>query len=94
MSVTLRGAQYRLEDLASITGASYSQIRRYIREARLPGAVRAGEYSYYPKETLDGIRQVQALFAANLTLRDIHDRLHPEDDDEPAFTYVDDGALG
>lgn len=91
----MKSAQYRIEDLVSITGLTFCQIRRYIREAHLPGAVKAGRYSTYPAATLAGIQQVQQLFADNMTMRDIHDRLHPEDDDgDGPFEYDDDGSLG
>lgn len=39
---------YRLEDLVSATGVSYSRLRDWIADGLLPRAVRQGRYSHYP----------------------------------------------
>jgi hypothetical protein len=67
--------QYRLTDLAALSGASFAQIKRWIGEQTVTGAVKAGRYSYYPQQSLDDIRAVMECYEGNMTIADIRDRL-------------------
>jgi hypothetical protein len=86
---------YRLIDLANATGASFTQIRRWVTLGIVDGAVKAGKFSYYPHQCKDQIIAARDAYDRNVTWRDIKDRLHPPDDSpESAYEFADDGALG
>lgn len=74
---------YTIYDLADAAGVSVRQVRGWVSLGVVPPALRKGKDPFvWTAEHMRIVKEVQEIREGNMTLADIRDRLHPEEDDE------------